>query len=127
MQFRKLHLWILLLLSSSGDMSSRIGFDDAEAGDFRGPLLTGAATGVRAGAAVVAGGNATAVAFGENEMNLGRLPPGRAVTRTMALRLFSRLLWQAVAEEEEGVAVTLRRPEVDNDSGEDGGVKVCTD
>jgi len=90
-------------------------------------LLTGAATGVRAGAAVVAGGNATAVAFGENEMNLGRLPPGRAVTRTMALRLFSRLLWQAVAEEEEGVAVTLRRPEVDNDSGEDGGVKVCTD
>ena len=116
------------MLSSSGDMSSRIGFDDAEAGDFRGPLLTGAgATGVRAGAAVATGGKATAVAFGENEMNLGRLPPARAVTRTMALRLLSALLWQAVAEEEEGVAVTLRRPEVDNDSGEDGGVKVCTD
>ncbi len=65
-------------------------------------------------AAAAAGWKATAVAAEENEMNLGRLPPARAVTLTMA-----------PAPEVTGAgAVTRRRPEVDIDSGEDGGVNV---
>ncbi len=61
-----------------------------------------------------AGWKATAVAAEENEMNLGRLPPARAVTLTMAPAL----------EVTGAGAVTRRRPEVDIDSGEDGGVNV---
>ena len=125
MQFRKLHLWIRRLLSSSGDMSNRIGF--VAAGDFIGPLLTTVVAGA-AGAgvvivAVVAAGNETVVAFDEKEMNRGRLLPARAVTRTMAPPRPFSAAWQVVAVG----PVTRSRPEVDIDSGEEGGVNVWTD
>jgi len=108
------------LLSSSGDMSRRVGFDAD--GDFMAAaLLTTAAgaAGVNAAAAAaaalaVAGGKATVVAAGEKEMYLGRLPPARAVTRTMA----------PVGVADAAGAVTRSRPEVDIDSGDDGGVSV---
>ena len=75
-------------------------------------LTTAAGGGVRVDAAVVAVGKATA---GENEMNLGKLPPDRAVTRTIA---------PAVAAAVVAGAVTRSKPEVDIDSGDDGGVNV---
>lgn len=53
-------------------------------------------------------------------MNLGRLPPARAVTLTIAPRPFSAE-WQVLAD---GEVVTRRSPEVDIDSGEEGGVSV---
>ena len=109
------------MLSSSGDMSRRVGFDAD--GDFMAvALLTTAAGAAGANAAAaaaaalaVAGGKATAVAAGEKEMYLGRLPPARAVTRTMA---------PAAADADVAGAVTRSRPEVDIDSGDDGGVSV---
>ena len=98
-------------------MSRRVGLDAD--GDFMAVALltTAAGAGVNAAAAAlaVAGGKATAVAAGEKEMYLGRLPPARAVTRTMAPA--------AVVADAAG-AVTRSKPEVDIDSGDDGGVSV---
>ena len=110
------------MLSSSGDISSRTGLARPPP-DFSEPLLpVQLCSGAGVSEAVVAGGKATAVADGENEMNLGRLPPALAVTLTIAPRPFSAE-WQALACED-AVAVTRRRPEVDIDSGEEGGVSV---
>jgi hypothetical protein len=96
-------------------MSRRIGFVAATV-DFIGPLLTVVTGAGVIVAAVVAGVNETVVAFEEKEMNRGRLLPARAVTRTMAApRPFSV------------GPVTRRRPDVDMDSGEEGGVNVWTD
>ena len=76
-------------------------------------LTTAAGGGVRVDAAVVAVGKATA---GENEMNLGKLPPDRAVTRTIAPAVAAAVVVAG--------AVTRSKPEVDIDSGDDGGVNV---
>lgn len=98
-------------------MSSLVGFDAAGLfiDDPDDALLTTAAGGgVRVDAAVVAVGKATA---GENEMNLGKLPPDRAVTRTIAPAVAAAVVVVAGA-------VTRSKPEVDIDSGDDGGVNV---
>ena len=104
-------------------MSNRKGF--AAAPHFKELLLVGPPQ-LAGGAGVSwpadAGGKATADADGENEMNLGRLPPARAVTLTIAPRPFSAE-WQLLAD---GEVVTRRSPEVDIDSGEEGGVSVWT-